>query len=273
MPKNKKTMIIIMVILTLVLIILASTLLNSRNKNDPTNDQNPKTMTTDQADLFASTRFQNNRAKKVECEIIITKQDLKAKVLVDYEKHNGYGNFTDKTQKGFIAWTPNRIAVNMKDENDLNEWWSRELDKEQSLDSFLLALYGLSSDRPDNPQLLRQSDAKYFGKEIINGVKTSKFSGPSKAAANANSKTTGKTRFWIDNKGFLRKFQMFQTDSKTQKVIAKPYANCVPASGKNLPTIVDKIFPSGAMNNNNTLVEPKGSVSPSPKTKKKGTKK
>lgn len=60
-------------------------------------------------------------------------------------------------------------------------------------------MFALVSDRPENAQLLRQSDARFLGTQQIDGTELSVFRLPSSDGSG------GQTRMWLDADGALRR--------------------------------------------------------------------
>jgi hypothetical protein len=66
-----------------------------------------------------------------------------------------------------------------------------------TLDTVLRLLLGLSSDRPENAMLLRQSDARWLREDHLGGVTADVLRGPSAGAGAAN------LRYWVARDGRL----------------------------------------------------------------------
>lgn len=76
------------------------------------------------------------------------------------------------------------------------------------LHAVLLLLLNLASDRPENPQLLLQSNARYLGEERIDGEELSVFTGPGNLNPEATADAAeSNLRYWVDESGNLRRVE------------------------------------------------------------------
>lgn len=95
----------------------------------------------------------------------------------------------------------------------------------------LRVVFGLGSDRPENAQLLRQSDARYLGAAEDAGRTLQVFRAPSADGAPA------RTRLWVDDDGALRRL-----DAGDDHVLVIRPADEEPAA--RIPIIDDLIGPA-----------------------------
>ena len=75
----------------------------------------------------------------------------------------------------------------------------------------LLLLLELGSDRPDNAQLLLQSDAQWLRADTDDGVPVDVFAGPSAPVVSgetAAGPNPGRLRYWVDGTGRLLRFEV-----------------------------------------------------------------
>jgi hypothetical protein len=82
---------------------------------------------------------------------------------------------------------------------------------EATLDTVLLLLIGLSSDRPENPLLLRQSDARWLRADTLDGTPVDVLRGPS--ATPERAQLGGSLRYWLDPAGRLLRVEAEPPDA------------------------------------------------------------
>ncbi|MDQ0791723.1 hypothetical protein [Streptomyces sp. B1I3] len=183
-------------------------------------------LTEQQAELLALTRFTNYRsaAGTVTATIPVQGRTLRLDGRLDWRVHTGYAELRDETPGAATRWRHllrwNRGTVSARfnwtgprpDEPPADGWSERRLEpRSATVDSTLLLLLSLGSDRPENAQLLVRSSARFLGHEKISGVPVTVFSGPGTADAPGSTAqsapgTPGRTRYWIDADGGLRRF-------------------------------------------------------------------
>ncbi len=116
-----------------------------------------------------------------------------ANVTVDFENLLAWGA-VERGPEGIavtddIAFSPELYAV------DTGSGWQRG----QTPSPLLSIVFALADDRPENAQLLRQSDARYLGAADDRGERLHVFRMPSAGDAPA------RTRMWLDEDGGLRR--------------------------------------------------------------------
>ncbi|WP_394614762.1 hypothetical protein JNUCC0626_33615 [Lentzea sp. JNUCC 0626] len=132
---------------------------------------------------------------------------------VDFVNHLGYAGMrtdgrTDAVSQGLLQWNLGRIAFAMSpstkavDPVPQVDWQVRALQERGSeLDGALRLLVNLGSDRPENPQLLVQSSARWLRSDKIGETAVDVFEGPKKDAQDA------RLRYWLDADGKLRRLE------------------------------------------------------------------
>lgn len=177
----------------------------------------PRTLTDAEAERLAVVRFRNFDAGTRAIELQIPGTDageLQVTGWFDYTAHVGYGMaFTDEGSAGLVWWDETTIAVREAPVEDAplplpaDGWQSGPLDPSSTPLATALTLVGsLGSDRPENPQLLRQSDAAWLRTDQVDDLDVDVFAGPStddQAAQDAEERT----RFWVDADGMLLRFE------------------------------------------------------------------
>lgn len=97
--------------------------------------------------------------------------------------------------------------------------WRREplVAETSGLTRMLAALLMLSSDRPENPLLLRQSGARFLGREEVAGAPVDRFSGVSVKGLEAEEADLG-SQYWLDADGRLVRFGLRAAGSELSTV-------------------------------------------------------
>jgi len=186
----------------------------------------PRALTTEEAQLLAVARFQNYDSGTREVSITVPgSEGLDLTGWIDFVDHEGYATATDPATTsavGLLAWNLTTIAARdgappaqtLPAPGD--GWQSGALDaSSSSLHNALLVSLNLGSDRPDNPQLLQQTDARWLRADSIDGTPVIVIAGPSTDAVATADPTAGSetTRFWIDSTGRLLRFESRQSAS------------------------------------------------------------
>jgi hypothetical protein len=167
----------------------------------PAGTSAPQALTAQQAELLATMRLANYRA--VEASFVTSVSEQASTVtlhgIVNWQQHTGSAVFRtagrrDAVGNGLMQWNFDKVAAHPGGDVDGppppppadGTWQQRPIDPSRSaLDAVFLLLLSVASPDPDNPQLLRQTDAAYLGTEIVGGRTTTVFTGPSSDAATA----------------------------------------------------------------------------------------
>ncbi|MFF4751537.1 hypothetical protein ACWD5R_05155 [Streptomyces sp. NPDC002514] len=182
-------------------------------------------LTTPQAELLALTRFTNYRRGATQVTADIPVQGRIARLTGRLDWRHGAGLAILQGNGGFLEhgrhllrWDRTTVSVQRNWTEPLpthpprDGWIQRALTTRAStIDTTLLLLLDLAADRPDNAQLLLHSGARRVGHEKVAGVPVTVFTGPSSAtpqgtASGAARTGPGRTRYWIDADGRLRRF-------------------------------------------------------------------
>lgn len=189
----------------------------------------PRPLTIEEAERLAILRYWNYDASVREISASILNGDLRMEIVgwVDFVDHHGYANATETESDGTVVersllrWDSQTINVmgvgaNGADPTNVGApplpiptdgWTSVALQPEQSyLTTVLVLLLGLGSDRPENPQLLVQSAARWIRADTVRGQNVDVMSGP-----NAEGSTAGsgeRMRYWVGDDGMLLRLEL-----------------------------------------------------------------
>ncbi|UUN28848.1 hypothetical protein [Streptomyces sp. FIT100] len=182
-------------------------------------------LTTPQAELLALTRFTNYRhgVAQVTADIPVQGHFARLTGRLDWRRGDGlavlqgHGGVLEHGRH-LLRWNRTTVSIQRNWTGPLpshpprDGWAPHTLTPRASaIDTTLLLLLNLAADRPDNAQLLLHSGARRLGAEKVAGVPVTVFAGPSAtspqgAAPEAARTTPGRTRYWIDADGRLRRF-------------------------------------------------------------------
>lgn len=174
-------------------------------------------LSTAEAERLAVVRFRNFDAGTRPIDVRIpgtSAGELRLTGWFDYETKAGYAAAsTDDGSAGLVWWNESTVSVREAPADDAplplpaDGWESGPLDPSSTSMAAALALIGgLGSDRPENPQLLVQSDAAWLRADKIDGIDVDVFVGPSDAGA-TGSDPDQRPRFWVDERGLLLRFE------------------------------------------------------------------
>ncbi|MFI0939605.1 hypothetical protein [Streptomyces sp. NPDC021020] len=189
----------------------------------------PAPLTGQQAEALALTRFTNYRAgtAHVTATVPLPGSRVVLDARLDWRAHTGYGLLRDATPgaarhwQHLLRWDRTTVAAHFDwpgkaPAKPPADGWSpeRPLDPHTStVDTALALLLGLAADRPDNAQLLVRSGAARIGAATVGGRPVTEYAGPSAPGAPSSTgpgtpsaAAGGRTRYWIDSAGLLRRF-------------------------------------------------------------------
>jgi hypothetical protein len=160
--------------------------------------------------LFRFVNYQRGRGA-VEATVPSGGRHFRLTARVDWISHSGYGHVDVEGQPRFLVrWNLATITVRPGWSGDLPEpppadgWTARPIDaKRNPIDATLLLVLNLGADRPENAQLLRQSDARWLGVDRIGEVPVMVVAGPSRTPGNGTA--GGRIRYWVDPDAMLRR--------------------------------------------------------------------
>lgn len=129
---------------------------------------------------------------------------------LDTVDHRGYGLISGKGIQQFLSfWDLQNVyaqgttALAPPLPVPTGGWEKLPLQKDDSLlAAAQLLMVGLASDRPENPQLLLQSGAKWLRADTVAGTPVDVVSGPIPQGGTESS-----YRYWIDKNGKLRRVE------------------------------------------------------------------
>jgi hypothetical protein len=187
----------------------------------------PHALTNDEAERLALVRYLNYEAglSAVRATIPTGAGTLVLTGRVDFVAHVGHAELTtsgrtDPASTGILQWNPGLIAFHAghgqtaDDPLPSDGWQLRRLrSKGAELDVVLLVLLNLSNDRPDNPQLLRQSTARWLRADTVSGTPVDVFAGP------ADPGRTARLTYWVDHDGKLRRLTIRLDSQPTAAVL------------------------------------------------------
>lgn len=190
----------------------------------------PTTLTTELAERLAVTRFRNFDAGVRTIDVTVPgtgSGEVELTGWFDYAASVGYGSVTaDGQPAGLLWWSADTIAVR---EGEFAEplpaptdgWVSSGLDASSTaLATAVTIVLSLGSDRPENPQLLQQSDAEFEKSSTVDGVPVDVVLGPSSDDVSAASVASAhRARYWLDKTGVMLRFEVTLGNSATPMTI------------------------------------------------------
>lgn len=183
-----------------------------------------RALTTEEAQRLAIARFTNydEGVREVVAEVP-GQQPLRLTGWVDFVDHRGLvsvGTSEDAVgELGLYAWTGEMIAARDGGVTAAglplpqDGWQIEPLDPSSSvLQNLFVVALSLGSDRPDNPTLLQQSDARWLRADKIDGTVVDVISGPTSdgPATGTPDPTAATVRYWVDGDGRLLRVELRQ---------------------------------------------------------------
>jgi len=197
----------------------------------------PQVLTAEQATRLASARLRNLQRGSVafEARMVLDGRQVLLTGAVDWRRHLGSAvvepvDATVAGGSGSLQWGFGTVARHdgvveaaRGGGGELpGDGWRREpIDATTStLDALLLVLLNLGADRPENPQLLAQSDARFIGVDEVDGEPAEAFFGPSGAPAGsvAPAGSQRRTTFWLGDDGSMVRVQVLLGESTVATV-------------------------------------------------------
>ena len=184
----------------------------------------PVALTSEQSERLAVTRFRNFDAgvRAIEVTVPAETGELRLEGWFDYTGGAGYAAVTAAGEPaGLIWWTHEQVATRSIPVDvapfplPADGWESGALDPSSTALANAVALVAsLGADRPENPQLLAQSDAAWLRSDTVDGTAVDVFLGPSgDSATSAPVDESLRARYWVDESGVLRRFELPQGSS------------------------------------------------------------
>ncbi|SEE83869.1 hypothetical protein [Ruania alba] len=182
-------------------------------------------LSAEESELLALTRFRNFDAGVREAMFAVTDSGTRYEVdaWVDFPAGTGYGTVTSPAtgESSTLAWTSQGVATGAPSRPGaaplpppVDGWTSSSLVPQQSrLHAVLAVLITLGSDRPDNPVLLTQTDARWLREDTIAGADVTVFRGPSSdtvatADASGADGATAEVRYWVSADSTLHRLEL-----------------------------------------------------------------
>lgn len=186
-----------------VLLLLAPTLAGCSGE-DETPAAVDQELTSEQAITLAQTRFKLGAQGSFVARLQVGGPEdtghLEAIVTVDTVQHQAWGTLNrgprDLAVTSEVAFNPQAFA---QADPTTHAWVSAPWPDGTS--TTLPLLFALSSDRPENEQLMRQNGARYLGTRSVDGASLEVFALPT-----ANG-TQGTTRLLLDDSGSLKRLE------------------------------------------------------------------
>lgn len=190
----------------------------------------PRPLSGDEAQRVSMMRYTNytTGVRSVRFEVVDNGRTFAVDGWVDFVSHVGYAHVSeDGADPLLVAWTGSGIMSHEPlaagDDDgpplpppDDAAWTSSALDPTQSrLHAALAVLLQTANDRPDNPLLLQQTDARWLRTDEVNGVPVDVVAGPTEdraydpatsTAAGDGSDAT--LRYWVDADGVLLRMEI-----------------------------------------------------------------
>lgn len=206
--------------------IATSVLLLAGCAASPATDTGSRPLSTSEAQLLAIARFNNFDAGTRAVSITVAGSEaIAVQGWTDFTEHEGYGSASDAASGadlGLLAWSQTAIAARDGAVPDqlspapADGWLAGALDPASStLHNVLLVSLSLGNDRPDNPLLLQQTDARWLRSDEISGTPVMVVAGPSSDQVATAAPIEGRelTRYWVDATGHLLRFEVRQSGS------------------------------------------------------------
>lgn len=177
-----------------------------------------RAVTSDEADRLAVARFLNYQdgGRAVDIAVPTSSGRMTVSASVDFTEHVGYGVLRTKGSsapgsQGLVQWTLKALALRADQRPPSTQpasppmggWQGRRLEaKGSSLDTALLLVFSLASDRPENAQLLKQNGARWISTADVGGKKYDVFEGPK-----ADGADQSRLHYYLDSSGKMAKVE------------------------------------------------------------------
>ena len=192
------------------MMLLAGCAEQGHEQQSPPSTSGPRALTSTEAQRLAVMRFNSYQAgaRSVDAAVISARGTIALRGWIDTTTHQGYALVVPDGvgSSGFLTrWTSTEVGAQSYSgatpplPAPTTGWESTELTADASvLAAAQLLLISLSSDRPDNPQLLLQSTAQWLRADTLDGVSVDVMSGPVNSGA-----TSSGLHYWVDDQGKL----------------------------------------------------------------------
>ena len=184
----------------------------------------PVALTGEQSERLAIARFRNFDAgvRSIEMTVPADGGELALTGWFDYASGTGYAAVSSAGDAAGLIWWTHEVVATRSIPVEVapfplpaDDWESGPLDPSSTaLANAVAVVASLGSDRPENPQLLAQTDAGWLRSDELDGVDVDVFVGPSGDSATAAPVDSARrARYWLDDSGTLLKFEFPQDSS------------------------------------------------------------
>ncbi|MCM3778755.1 hypothetical protein [Microbacterium hydrocarbonoxydans] len=175
----------------------------------------PRPLRVEEADRLAIARFLAFQDGCTEFRTLVEAEGVEVSLRgrVDHRSGVGLASATADGDTAVVMWDadtlvgwPDAGGAEFPTAPPAEAGGARPLDPSASaVDTVLLLLTSLAADRPDNAQLLRQSDARWLRADEVAGEPVDVFAGPSDPDHPETADT--QTRYWVDAEGRVVRFE------------------------------------------------------------------
>lgn len=174
-------------------------------------ENEPRTLTAQEAELLALARVRLHRAKTVPVAMKWPGEpSSELDVTLDLHQSVGWGTIrSGPDTERLILWNLNEVATApaAAKVSALDAWATRSVSTSVPQDIFLILALTLGSDRPENPVLLQQGSARFLRRDTVEGTAVAVLEGPRPAEETEARKA--RSRYWIADDGELLRFEAF----------------------------------------------------------------
>lgn len=189
----------------------------------------PRPLTTEEAQRLSIMRFTNfdTGVRSISFQVDDAGSHYAVNGWVDFEAGVGYSAVRSESDGALVAWTAETIGSHgaVGDEDlppipppissvDDPDWSTSALSPSASrLHAALAVILEAAHDRPDNPLLLQQTDARWLRTDEMDGIAVDVVAGPTSDHAYDPETSTGDgseatIRYWVDADSVLRRMEV-----------------------------------------------------------------
>lgn len=191
--------------------------------------EGPRPLTGDEAQRLSMMRYTTytDGVRAIRFEVADNGRTFTVDGWADFARHVGYAHVgQDGGEPELVAWTTAQITSHAPVGPDSGggpplpppddaAWTSSALAPEQSrLHAMLALVFQAASDRPDNPLLLQQTDARWLRSDEVDGVRVDVVAGPTAdrvhdpaTATTAADGGDATVRYWLDGQSRLLRLE------------------------------------------------------------------
>ncbi|MEV4736701.1 MULTISPECIES: hypothetical protein [unclassified Microbacterium] len=175
----------------------------------------PRALTTEESERLAVGRFlaYQDGSRTFRTEVSADGVVVQLEGRVDYRAGIGLASARAGDESAvitwngatFVGWAEASVVDGIPVAAPSEPGGARRLDPSASrVDTVLALLLSLGGDRPENAQLLQQSDAAWLRADEVDGVPVDVFAGPSDADTGEGA---GTVRYWVDDRGAVHRIE------------------------------------------------------------------